>query len=171
MKVESEKIKELLSGIEHYLYGIQDAVRCGGDVLDNISDQCNEVRKLMNEWIALNIIQKSNPIIPDTDLPYLKISENALKKNQEDITQNETICIVQSKCYAYVKRTIRERNDLPDIGSTQHELFCYVDNLLFEPSIYKEYAKVYFYSMTKVVDDIVKEILLDRSKNNQLTLL
>lgn len=168
MKIDHSKIKELQSSIDHWLDGIKDAVMCGGDIRDNVCDQIDEIRKIMNQWNALNMMPAEKEIIPDYKYDYLKLADRALDKKPEDLHESDNRYIWMAKVYAYIKRTMRERNDLPGPDADRHAIFCYIDDILTSMPLFHEYEKHYSNSMIRVADDITTEIETQRAKNPQL---
>lgn len=168
MKIDHVKIKELQAVIDYFLTGIKEAVLHGGDILENIDDQCNECRRQINEWNALNMMPKEKEIIGDMEHSYLKAAEKALYKHADDMNQADNRVIVMARVYAYVKRMIREGNDVPGPAADRSDIFCYVDNIMTAMPLAKDYFNAWPYAMITVSDDIVTEIENQRLKNPQL---
>lgn len=169
VKVEAVKVTELQEVISYYLDGITEAIRMGGDVRDNIIGQCEDCKRKINEWNALNIIPAEKEKVPtDEKHNYLKTAEYALNKDPDEVTLHERKCILQAKCYAFLKRTMREKNDIPGPEATEQDIFAYVDVMLFEMPLFREYEKQYYHSMMQVIEDVVKEVINERKANQQL---
>lgn len=172
MKVKSEYINELISQVGYYMDGIREACRMGGDVLDNIEGQAEEVKKLLINFKATHLVPVETDVAPDRNYGYLKATEKILSEDKppSDLTGEENKQLTMAKIYAWLKRSIREKKDLPAPGSSREMIFNYVDAILCDWEMYRHYEKFYFYSMMQVLEDIVNEIMDHRKNNPQTTL-
>lgn len=169
MKIDHDKVRDLQSMINYFLDGIREAAFMGGDIRDNIADQIDECRRRMNEWNAENIIIKEKDGVPDDGHhDFMKRAEKALYKKPDDLDQGDRRAIVMMKFYAFTKRVIKERGNMPGPGVDRHALFCYVDCIMAEADNFRDMEKQYSNSLLLVCDVIVTEITNDRAANPQL---
>jgi hypothetical protein len=187
MKIDIEKINDLQSIFNYFLDGIKEAVLMGGDIRENCCDQIDDCRKKINEWNTLNIMPAEKEIVPDQKHIYLQRANEVYKKRDEleeenkrelfnnihytekQLTHSEKTIIIQASIYAYIKRIMREKNNIP-LTSDRSILNSYVDDIMFTPIIHQEYFKYYTTAMNHVLMDIVDEIIEDRNKVPQISL-
>jgi hypothetical protein len=130
MKIKLEQLKELLYHIDYYLAGIKKTCRMGGDVLLNIEDRADELRKLLVQLRASSLVTPADNILPDKKIAYLSVIEQLMNEPPQShfsLSIRESTALWQPKLYHWSKRTIRERNTVPGADATEHDLFCYVD--------------------------------------------
>jgi hypothetical protein len=167
MKVKTENITELLNQVAWYMDGIQEACRMGGDILPNIDGQAGEVKKILVNFRATHLAPAETENIPDGKHSYLKVMGRILAENKTELTSDENASVVMAKLYAWLKRTIREQKDMPGPGAKREEIFQYVDSLLCSWEMYRHHEKGFYYSMMKVLDDVVCEIMEHRNNTPQ----
>ncbi len=170
MKLKAELIIELIDQVAFWIDGIKDTCHLGGDVIGNISGQADEVKKILIQFRAIHLVKPEIDPVPDQKRSYLIVAEKILSENkaQSELTLQESSCLMQAKLYAWIKREIRERKDLPGPESTEHDVMCYVDNIMYEWELYKSLEKNFYYTLNNVVLDITAEIIEQRSNNQQL---
>lgn len=183
-KIDIEPVKELVKQMEYYLDGIRDAVRTGGDILENIDGQAEDAKKILLAFAALQLIEKPTKELDDREHSYLKAVEGILKKMDiaksgwvdqvldpslkvDDLSHNETRQLIQAKAYAYIKRMLRERNNMPGPGASKNDIMWHVEGVLYDEDLFRKYEKHYYHSLQQVIDDITEEIWKHRTDNPQ----
>lgn len=155
-----DEIKNLLQIINHSLDGIQDAIKSGDDgLISNIDDQVTQLKKELNIWIDTTYPKKEINHIKDS-VDYLKLQNSNNGKDQW-----------AAKMYLYIKRKIREDNEIADIldkVDLANHITCYIVELNDHNT--KIFFDSYVYTGLKIVDDIVNEIIEHRNTHKQTNL-
>jgi hypothetical protein len=169
MKLKAEPIIELINQVSYWIDGIKETCRMGGDIIGSIDGQVDEIKKLLIQFKASHIVQPEADPVPDYKRHYLGTAEKILSQNkaQSELTRQESMCLIQAKLYSWIKRTIRERKDMPGPESSDHDIMCYVDNIMAEWEHYRAYEKDFYYTLNQVVLDITEEIVEQRKLNQQ----
>ena len=171
MKVDSKFIIELINDVSWYAVGIKETCQMGGDVFENISQQADEIKKMLIKFQASYLTKEDRTTPVDKSYSYLKIMEKALRNkdiHNDPLSPEENVAIVQAKVYSFIKRTIRD-NGIPE-GLNSFDLRIYIENLLYNWQYFKTHEKNFLYSIYDVCVDITNEIIEFRKKNPQLKL-
>jgi hypothetical protein len=158
MKIDSEKVVELIKVVKAYVEGIEETIRIGDDGFqDSVINQKENLFKEINEWKAINLATKEQP------------EKHWSEKEIKDWTPAQ---LWANSLSAYLWRKIKSDTQIGDI--LNHKLFEYIEGYLNLPeakSMNKTYYDVYVTIGIKTVQEIANKIVEERKKAPQQKLL
>lgn len=170
MKIESEKVRELLLSIKYFTEGINETLNLGDDGLeDAIRVFTKEIDGTITTFEVMNL-QELNNVDEDKRYDYLKHYEQF---SNEHISLADEKKMYKAHLYLYVKKFIRDEIKASDLAAIENDYIVgYLSNNIVENSKFQKQANsdLYFWSTQNVLQDIANELIEERKKAPQQTL-